>query len=390
MTDAYARQAEGLLLELLAISGPSGRERQVMEFIAERLRAAGAPRGSIRMDQAQRRSPFGGEVGNLALKLPGTRPAARRLLIAHADTVPLCEGARPVRRGTWLVPADRHTGLGADDRAGSAVVLAAALEVLKERLDHPPLTFLWTVQEELGMVGVRYLRLGMLGQPRLAFNFDGGSYEKITTGATGGYRMTIDVLGIASHAGIAPQQGVSAITIAALAITELYRGGWLGKIEKPGGAGTSNIGVIHGGEVTNVVTAQLELRAEVRSHDRLFRQTIVRTIEETFRKTARLVRNDRGRHAAVRFNGRLDYEAFSLPADDPSVQAAEEAIVALGGQPLRAVSNGGLDANWMTARGVPTVTLGCGQANPHTVSERLCRNEFHKASHLALRLATEL
>jgi tripeptide aminopeptidase len=377
-------------LELLAISGPSGRERQVLKFIADRLRGAGAPRGAIRLDQAQRRSPFGGEVGNLALRLPGTRPAARRVLMAHADTVPLCAGARPVRRGDWLVPADRHTGLGADDRAGTAVVLAAALEVLSKGLDHPPLTFLWTVQEELGMVGARYLRLGLLGRPRLAFNFDGGSYEKITIGATGGYRLTIGVSGIASHAGIAPEQGVSAITIAALAITKLYRGGWLGKIKKPGGTGTSNIGVIHGGEVTNVVTPQLELRAEVRSHDPVFRETIVRAIQGTFRRAARLVRNDRRRHGAVRFNGRLDYEAFCLPADDPSVRAAEEAIRALGGRPVCAVSNGGLDANWLTARGVPTVTLGCGQASPHTVSERLCRSEFHKASRLALRLATDM
>ena len=56
-----------------------------------------------------------------------------------------------------------------------------------------------------------------LGKPKLAFNFDGGSSEKLTLGATGGYRMQIDISGLASHAGGAPEAGVSAIAIAALA-----------------------------------------------------------------------------------------------------------------------------------------------------------------------------
>ena len=116
------------------------------------------------------------------------------------------------------MPADKHTALGADDRTGTAVLLVTALEILRRKLPHPPLTLLWTVQEELGLQGARFARLGMLGKPRMAFNFDGGSSEKLTIGATGGYRMDIRISGIASHAGVTPQKGVSAITIASLAI----------------------------------------------------------------------------------------------------------------------------------------------------------------------------
>ena len=86
--------------------------------------------------------------------------------------------------------------------------------------------------------------------------------------------------------------------------------------------------------------------------------------------------------------GRLDYESFRLPADDPSLLAAEVAIRTLGGQPVRAISNGGLDANWLTARGIPTVSLGCGQENPHTPAERLNLPEFRKACLIARQLAT--
>jgi tripeptide aminopeptidase len=42
----------------------------------------------------------------------------------------------------------------------------------------------------------------------------------------------------------------------------------------------------------------------------------------------------------------------------------------------------------MTAHGVPTVTLGCGQMNPHTTSERLDVAAFQTACRVALRLAT--
>jgi len=167
-----------------------------------------------------------------------------------------------VRRGRWIVPADRETGLGADDRAGTVVVLAVALELLARPVAHPPLTFFWTVQEEIGLFGSRWASLGLLGRPQQAFNFDGGSADKITVGATGGYRMTLTVEGRAAHAGVCPERGISAITIASVAIAQLHRDGWLGKIEKPDGRGTANVGVIQGGDATNVVTPQVRLRAE--------------------------------------------------------------------------------------------------------------------------------
>lgn len=380
-------RAEQLLLEMLPIPGRSGQEGRLVQFVTQRLRQAGARAEWIRTDQAHRQSPLGGESGNLILKLPGTRRGPRRLLMAHLDTVPLCVGAVPVVQGDLIKPADPQTALGADDRAGAAVVLTAALEVLERGLPHPPLTFLWTVQEEVGLFGARFLQTSLLGKPQLAFNFDGGSFEKATVGATGGYRMDLRVTGRASHAGNAPEKGVSAIAIAALAIAELHREGWHGRIEKRGRTGTSNVGVIHGGEATNVVTPEVHLRAEARSHDPAFRQRIVRAIEKAFRDAARQVRSSEGARGHVEIQGRLDYEAFRLADREPCVLAAEAAVRAVGGQPMRAITDGGLDANWMTARGIPTVTLGCGQRNPHTTEELLERSTFRQACRVALRLA---
>jgi tripeptide aminopeptidase len=388
MEKACLENADRLVMELLAIPGVSGREGRVMEFITRRLRQAGAPMSAMGFDQVHLRSPLSGEVGNLACCLPGTKRGPRRMLLAHVDTVPLCQGVRPIRQGRWIIPAEKEAALGADDRSGAAVVLNTAMEILRRKLPHPPLTFLWTVQEEVGLYGARHARLGLLQRPRLAFNFDGGPAERITIGATGGYHMEISIRGLASHAGAAPEDGVSAIAVAALGIAQLHREGWHGRIEKNGRRGTSNVGVIRGGEATNVVAPMVELRAEARSHDPAFRAKIVRAIERTFQRAAMSVRNCDGVHGKVCCTGQLDYEAFKLPADDPGILAAEEAVRRCGREPVRAVSNGGLDANWLTARGIPTVTLGCGQKNPHTTSERLDLVDFHMACRIALRLAT--
>ncbi len=184
------------------------------------------------------------------------------MLSAHIDTVPVCLGSRPVRKGGRVVSADKTTGLGADDRAGAATLLTTVLAIVRGKLAHPPLTFLWAVQEEVGLFGARHVKKSMLGGPKLAFNFDGGSPAKLTLGATGGYRMSIDVRGLASHAGNAPAEGVSAIAIASLAIADLVQNGWHGLITKGRQSGTSNVGVIQGGDATNVVTDHVTLRAE--------------------------------------------------------------------------------------------------------------------------------
>ena len=388
LPEADCRGAEALLMQLLAIPGVSGREAPVMEFITRQLRRAGVSAAAMDFDQAHRRCILKGNSGNLAVRLPGTIRGPRRMLTAHVDTVPLCEGVKPVRRGDWIIPADKNTALGADDRAGAAVVLNTALEILRRKLDHPPLTFLWTVQEEVGLFGARHARIGMLGKPRLAFNFDGGSTDKLTIGATGGYRIKIRVTGVASHAGGAPEEGVSAIAVASLAIAELHKSGWHGQISKGGRRGTSNVGVISGGNATNVVTPLVEIRVEARSHDAAFRKQIVGAIEDAFRKAAKSVRNVDGDCGSVRIEGHLDYEAFKLDDEEPCVLVAEAAVRSVGDKPIRAVCNGGLDANWLTRRGIPTVTLGCGQVNQHTTREKLNVAKFRQACTIGLRLAT--
>lgn len=382
--------AEELLLELLAIPAGSGREVPVAEFIQKQLTAAGVPANAFKTDQAHKKSVHKGEQGNLVLKLPGTIRGPRRMLSAHMDTVPICVGAKPVKRGKKVVATDSTTGLGGDDRAGVAVLLSTALEIARNSLPHPPLTFLWTVQEESGLHGARHVGMSLLGKPQLAFNFDGQLPGRITIGATGGYRMNIEIRGLASHAGGHPEKGISAISIAALAIADLTSNGWHGLVEKDGKRGTSNVGTISGGTATNVVTDLVTLRAEARGHDPKFRQRIINEFEKAFDRAVKRIRNSNGDTGKVAITGRLDYESFLIPIKDSVVQAAQKAISAEGITPEINISNGGLDANWLTAHGIPTVTLGCGQNNIHTTEEWLDLAEFHRARRVALRLATDL
>jgi tripeptide aminopeptidase len=268
------------------------------------------------------------------------------------------------------------------------VLLNAALQIIEQQLPHPPLTLCWFVQEEIGLQGSRNMRKSLFGNPRLAFNWDGGPATKLTIGATGGYRMDIEVSGIASHAGVAPERGVSAIAIAALAVADLQRNGWHGDVNKGRKHGTSNVGVIAGGEATNVVTDRVTLKAEARSHDPAFRMRIIREIERSFHRAAKEVQNCFKKRGSVHIDGRLDYESFKLADDEPCVVAADQAIRAVGGEPYRAVTNGGLDANWISSHGIPAVTLGCGQINPHMTSEGLDIAQFESACRIGLLLAT--
>jgi tripeptide aminopeptidase len=382
------KRAEQLVLALMAIPAKSGEEAVVADYIRDKLLAAGAPADAIVSDNANKQALIRGNTGNLIFKLPGIHKAPRRMLSAHMDTVPICIGSQPKVEGEFVRSANPASGLGADDRAGAAAILIAALEILERKLPHPPLTFCWFVQEEVGLYGARCVQKNLLAKPAMCFNWDGGAAEKLTIGATGGYRMTIEVEGLASHAGVCPEKGVSAIAISSLAIADLARGGWHGLIQKGNHRGTSNVGYIHGGEATNVVTDRVTLKAEARSHEPKFRGQIVKAIERAFKNAAKEIKSAEGRRGSVRFDGRLDYESFLIDPQHPCVLLAEKAVQEAGREPVRVVSNGGLDANWLNAHGIPTVTLGCGQMNVHTTSEMLDLAAYRDACRIALRLAT--
>lgn len=385
-------EALARFLELTAIPGRSCEESRVADAIIRLLIEAGVPADSITRDDAHQRIPGGGDTGNVFVHLPGDDSKPTTLLSAHMDTVPICldcdpdflpdhpEGPRVVATGP--------TGLGADDRAGCSVVLAALAERMRfasknrdSRL--PPVVAAFLVQEEIGLKGARYLDVNVVGKVDRAFNFDGGTMEAVKLGAIGGERIDITVQGHPAHAGVAPEKGVSAIVIASEAISRLQRDGWLGRVVQPNGSGTANVGVIEGGDATNVVTPRVTLRAEARSHDAGFRTEIVAKMKEAFENAATQVTDEAGRCGAVEWSSVVDYDSFRLPDDHPSVVAAVRYLSAMGYKPKCDVVDGGLDANWLYKHGIEAVTLGCGQAAIHTADEHLLVDHYWDACRFA-------
>ncbi len=70
------------------------------------------------------------------------------------------------------------------------------------------------------------------------------------------------------------------------------------------------------------------------------------------------------------------------------VKHAQRAAQSIGLQPNTLFSNGGLDANWLFKHGLPTVTIGAGQHEIHTINEYIHLPEFFDGCRLAVALAT--
>jgi tripeptide aminopeptidase len=265
------------------------------------------------------------------------------------------------------------------------VTLVEAL--LKHGLPRPPLTALFTVGEEVGLRGARHVSLRDLGQPRIGFNIDSGDPRVLVVGATGADRWEVDVVGRSSHAGVHPEDGVSAVLIASHAIAEVAHKGYFGKVRKGRREGTSNVGAVRGGEATNQVTDRVHILGESRSHQPAFRREITAVYRRAFEKAARSVRSEDGRAGRVRFSVKPDYESYRLGEETPVVRLAMGQVRSFRWKPGLLVVNGGTDANYLNAKGIPTVTLGAGAHHAHTVEEHADIKEYLGGCRLALALA---
>ncbi|HSQ57219.1 MAG TPA: M20/M25/M40 family metallo-hydrolase [Gemmata sp.] len=388
--------ATARLVRFLAVPGITGQEAMIAKEIIAALKEVGVPGEAIAFDDANTRIPEATQTGNLIVKIPGTSKKSSKplLFMTHMDTVPLCYGTVPVVKGRRVINAkEGETALGGDNRTGCAVLVTLVAELILRKLPHPPLTLLFTVREESGLFGAKYLNPSDLGGPAMGFNVDGRSAADVTVGAIGADRWTVDVRGKASHAGVAPEKGISASMVVALAMAEVFADGWWGKVEKDGKAGASNIGSIgtadgrSAGDATNVVTDMVHVKGESRSHDAKFVRQITAAYKAAFAAAASRVKDHEGRTAKLKFSSRLDYLPFRLKDDAPVTKRVVAAVRAIGREPVLRVTNGGLDANWMVKHGVPTITFGAGQNEIHTVKEFVDLNEYEDGCRLALALA---
>jgi tripeptide aminopeptidase len=381
------------LFELLAIPGVSTEETAVSSYVENALLKHGLPPGAIARDRTYEQSEYGGKTGNLIVRLPrrGKHAGAPRLFMTHLDTVELCRGAKPRmtpakgRMPARIVNDNPQSALGADCRTGVAVVLHAARHWAGAS-NVPPMVLVFTVQEELGLIGSRGLDFRGLGpdMPVMGFNFDGHHpINEVVSAMTGTTRFFMELHGRAAHTGINPEAGVSVAVAASNAISELAREGWHGAISRPEGIGSANIGIMNGGKMTNTVMDHIMVRGEARSHDARFRRSIVDRYRSTFEKSAASTKNVDGECARLDWKLGPCYESFAVPADSAVARAAGQAIRALNMEPVFLSDNGGCDANNANLGGIPTLHMGTGQRGPHTTAEWIDLDEFVTSCRLA-------
>lgn len=382
------------LIEFLSTEGITGEEKKIAYAVKNKLINYGVPEEYIFFDDANKKIPLPTETGNLIVKLPGTKTGERILFSTHLDTVSLCKGAEPVIIDNRII-SKKETALGADNRGGVGCLVNMLKYIFNNKVDYNPMTILFTVREESGLWGARSVSIEDLAYPAIGFNTDGSSPYNIITSAVGAERWSVEIIGKGSHAGVAPEKGISSTIVASMALSNIFKEGWFGKINKDGNKGTSNIGYYGdfdgkcAGSSTNQVTDYVKINGESRSMDQSFISEITQQYEKNFNLASDLVKNSENEKASIQFKKSVDYYPFKLDDNLEVIKIAKNSANKIGIQTKTVSVNGGLDANWLIKKGIPTITFGNGHYNPHSLDEYLDISEYNDSCKLAISIATQ-
>ena len=346
------------LLELLKIDSESGQEAALAALLKEKFEMLGL---QVTIDEA----------GNLIALLVGNQTDIPPILFTcHMDTVKPGIGVKPTIRD-GVVYSDGTTVLGADDKAGIAALLEALRTIQETNASHGDIQIVLTVGEEVGLIGAKALNPDML-IAKFGYALDGGGVVGCQyIAAPSQVKLFVDVYGKTAHAGVAPEKGVSAITLAGRAISQMP----LGRIDEET---TANIGRIEGGTETNVVCEHVRFVAEVRSLVREKLDAQVQAMKDALETTAA----DMGGRVEIKVEDM--YGAFKFDEADEVVQVANRGIEKIGREVQLLHTGGGSDANIFNAHGVPTTILGVGYEEIHTKNERMPIEELNKLAELVI------
>src|SRR5215213_7179014 len=201
-----------LLLELIQIDSVSREERDVARRIKQLCEEMGA---EVFVDDAGEK--VGGNTGNVIARFPGTIPSAEPIMMsAHMDTVVPGRGVKPVVEGD-IIRTDGTTVLGGDDKSGCAVILETIRCLKEQNIPHTDIEAVFSICEEVGLLGAKHLDVSKI-KSRYGIVFDSDDPGFLFTRGPSSNHLEIEVHGLESHAGVAPEQGISAIKVAAEAI----------------------------------------------------------------------------------------------------------------------------------------------------------------------------
>ncbi|SDI39007.1 tripeptide aminopeptidase [Alteribacillus persepolensis] len=350
-------------IELVQIDSETKHEKQISTVLKQKFTDLGL---HVEEDDAHKTTEH--EAGNLICTWEGTANGDTIYFTSHMDTVVPGKGIQPFIKDGYI-QTDKTTILGADDKAGIAVMLESIRAIQENNLPHSTVQFVITVGEESGLVGAKALDESLLkADYGYALDSDGEVGNLIVAAPTQS-KIEVKVKGKTAHAGVAPEKGVSAITVAAKAISKMP----LGRIDDET---TANIGRFEGGSQTNIVCDEVYILAEARSLVKEKMDEQVQKMERAFKETAK----EMGAEAEVDVS--VMYPGYKLADTDHVVQQAVTAAEKIGRTPQLLRSGGGSDANIISGYGIPTVNLAVGYEDIHTTSEKMPVKELVKLAEM--------
>jgi tripeptide aminopeptidase len=357
-----------LFTELAEIPSPSGHERAVADRVAGWLRGRG-----LEVEEDGTAAALGGDAGNLYCRLDPTADGEPLFFCAHLDTVPPEGPIEPVVGDDGFVRNGAGTILGSDNKAAVVSMVGAVRRILDEGRAHAGVELVLTPQEEVGLRGAAAFDCSRL-RARTGYVYDQAApIGEIVLGAPAAAAITARFHGRASHAGMYPEEGRSAIAAAARAIADLR----LGRVDEET---TANVGRIGGGTAANIVPEWCEVVAEARSHDERRLADLVQEMLDAFAFGANAC------ECEVETQVRRSYSAYRFRRDDRPVRLAAEALACCGAEPSYVLSGGAADANAFNAQGLACVNLANGMVDIHTPDERIAVADLERMADVTLAL----
>jgi len=334
-----------LFLELAAIASPPGEERAVADVVTRYLRD---------LDLESDEDAF----GNVYARIEPTAEGKPLFFCAHLDTVPPDGRLEPILGEDGVIRNAGGTILGADNKSAVVAMLEGARRVLAEGRLHGGIELLFTMQEEIGLLGAAAFD-HMRFHAQLGYVYDQAApIGEIILGAPWAQGIEVTFHGRASHSGMFPEEGRSAIQAAAKAIADLR----LGRVDDET---TANVGVISGGTAGNIVPEWCTFLAEARCHDERKLNDIVQEMLDAFTFAATAT------ECEVSTALKKTYRGYRFTKSDDVVRLAAGALERCGHTVSYALSGGAADANSFNERGLRCVNLANGMTDIHTPNERI-------------------
>ncbi|MDD3553018.1 MAG: M20/M25/M40 family metallo-hydrolase [Deltaproteobacteria bacterium] len=359
---------------LVRIDSPSKEEAQLAHWLKSRLAALGA---EVYEDDSQ--AVTGSNTGNLIARLPGDSAVTPLLFCVHMDTVEPGRGIQP-QFNDGIFTSSGDTILGADDKAAIAILLEVLALIQENGIPHGPLEFLFTVCEEIGLLGAKALDISLL-QARSGYALDATDVYKLITQAPCATRFKASVIGKAAHAGANPEAGINAIQLAAKAISAMP----LGRVDADT---TANIGLIQGGKATNIIPDLVEIHGEVRSHDP---ERLRKTQDEILSLLHRVIEDCPKQDGLPRLETSVqnDYPVLHIDKEHAVVAAVMAAAASLSRELVLGRTGGGSDANILCGKGITCAVMGIGMERVHTVNEFIRLKDMENCCELVLAIIRE-